>query len=205
MTYVIAIAGGSASGKSYISQQLINHFNKTTIINIIRQDDYYKDQTHKTMEERVKTNYDHPTAFDNDLFIQQVKDLKNGKNINKPIYDYTVHNRSENSEMITPSDILILEGLFVLSEEKIRDLCHLLIYVEADNDIRFIRRLKRDTEERGRSVESVCNQYLQTVKPMHDLFIEPSKQFAHMIIPSGNNNEIVIDLLVNKIKSIIQD
>lgn len=200
---VIAIAGGSASGKTTIANQLYDHFKGQHNVVIIRQDDYYKDQSHLTMEERVKTNYDHPHAFDNDLFVSHIKQLKERFSIEKPTYDYAMHNRSTKVEMIEPRDIIILEGIFVLAEEKIRDISDILIFVDTESDVRFIRRLKRDVEERGRSVDSVCHQYLSTVKPMHDQFIEPSKKYAHIIIPEGGNNHVAIDILITKMKSLI--
>ena len=200
---VIAIAGGSASGKTTIANQLYEHFKGQHNVVIIRQDDYYKDQSHLTMEERVKTNYDHPFAFDNDLFVSHIKQLKERCSIEKPTYDYAMHNRSTKVEIIEPRDIIILEGIFVLAEEKIREISDILIFVDTESDVRFIRRLKRDVEERGRSVDSVCNQYLSTVKPMHDQFIEPSKKHAHMIIPEGGNNHVAIDILITKMKSLL--
>ena len=132
-----------------------------------------------------------------------LKQLKEGKSISKPTYDYTQHTRSDVVETITPRDVYILEGLFVLYDEKIRDLCDILVFVDTDADIRFIRRLKRDIEERGRSIDSVCNQYLETVRPMHEQFVEPSKKYAHIIIPEGGNNTVAIDLLITKISSVI--
>ena len=133
----------------------------------------------------------------------ELKQLKEGKSISKPTYDYTQHTRSDVVETITPRDVYILEGLFVLYDEKIRDLCDILVFVDTDADIRFIRRLKRDIEERGRSIDSVCNQYLETVRPMHEQFVEPSKKYAHIIIPEGGNNTVAIDLLITKISSVI--
>ena len=200
---LIGIAGGSASGKSSIAQRLKNEFSLTNSVVIIRQDDYYKDQTHLTMEERVKTNYDHPFAFDNDLLIEHLHCLMNGQAVEKPTYDYTVHNRSDVTETIQPCDVIVLEGLFVLESEKLRDLLDMKIFVDTDADIRFIRRMVRDVKERGRSLESVVSQYTTTVRVMHDLFIEPSKRYANLIIPEGGHNEVAIDLLVTKINSII--
>ena len=193
---IIGIAGGSASGKTSISRQVYEFFKGSHTTCIIKQDDYYKDQSHLSFEERVKTNYDHPFAFDNDLLVEQLKQLKEGKSISKPT-------RSDVVETITPRDVYILEGLFVLYDEKIRDLCDILVFVDTDADIRFIRRLKRDIEERGRSIDSVCNQYLETVRPMHEQFVEPSKKYAHIIIPEGGNNTVAIDLLITKISSVI--
>ena len=208
---IIGIAGGSASGKTSISRQVYEFFKGSHTTCIIKQDDYYKAQSHLSFEERVKTNYDHPFAFDNDLLVEQLKQLKEAGydlhfyrlGISKPTYDYTQHTRSDVVETITPRDVYILEGLFVLYDEKIRDLCDILVFVDTDADIRFIRRLKRDIEERGRSIDSVCNQYLETVRPMHEQFVEPSKKYAHIIIPEGGNNTVAIDLLITKISSVI--
>lgn len=200
---IIGIAGGSASGKTSIAKQLYEYFKGHHKVVIIKQDDYYKDQTHLSMEERVNTNYDHPFAFDTDLLVQQLEQLKNKQSIEKPIYDYTLHTRRQETETIEPRDVILLEGIFVLAEARVRDMCDILVYVDTDNDIRFMRRLKRDIEERGRSLNSVCEQYLNTVRPMHEQFIEPSKKYAHIIIPEGGSNYVAIDLLITKIKSII--
>ncbi|WP_300081502.1 uridine kinase [uncultured Thomasclavelia sp.] len=200
---IIGIAGGSASGKSSIANEIYEYFKYEHTIKIIRLDDYYKDQSHLTMEQRVKTNYDHPLAFDMDLLVKHLDLLKSNQSIEKPIYDFTVHNRSLQVEVINPRDVFILEGVFVLNEVQIRERCDILIYVDTDADIRFIRRLKRDMQERGRSLESVCNQYLQTVRPMHEQFVEPSKKYAHIIIPEGSSNQVAVDLLITKISSIV--
>jgi len=200
---IIGIAGGSASGKTSIARQLYETFKGHHKVVIIKQDDYYKDQSHLSMEERVKTNYDHPFAFDTDLLVKQLQQLKNKESIEKPLYDYTLHTRSTQSETIESRDVILLEGIFVLAEERVREMCDILVYVDTDSDIRFIRRLKRDIEERGRSLESVCQQYLSTVRPMHEQFIEPSKRYAHIIVPEGGSNIVAIDLLMTKIKSII--
>ena len=200
---VIGIAGGTCSGKSSIANILIEEFKYTKSINIIKEDDYYKDQSDLPMEERVKTNYDHPLAFDNDLLIQHLNALMNGETIEKPTYDYTVHNRSEVTETIKPCDVIVLEGLFVLESESLRELLDMKIFVDTDADIRFIRRMVRDVKERGRSLDSVVSQYTTTVRVMHDLFIEPSKRYANLIIPEGGHNEVAIDLLTTKINSII--
>ena len=155
------------------------------------------------MEERIKTNYDHPFAFDNDLLIENIQDLIANKVICKPIYDFVNHTRSNETEHCYPCDVLILEGLFVLEEEKIRNLLDIKIFVETDADIRFIRRLVRDVKERGRTLESVVNQYVGTVKQMHEAFVEPSKKYADVIIPEGGKNTVAIDLLTTKISSVI--
>ena len=202
---VIGIAGGTCSGKSSIANILIDEFRYTKSINIIKEDDYYKDQSDLPMSERVKTNYDHPLAFDFDLMTEQIYALVAGKSIEKPTYDYTIHNRSDKTEIINPSDVLIIEGLFALYNPKIRDIEDIKIFVDTDADVRFIRRLKRDVKERARTVESITDQYMNTVKPMHDQFIEPTKQYADIIIPQGKSNVVAIDLLKVKINSIFNE
>lgn len=202
---IIGIAGGTCSGKSSIADILIEEFHHTNSVNIIKEDDYYKDQTHLPMEERVKTNYDHPFAFDFDLMIDQLHQLIDGKSIEKPTYDYTVHNRADKIEVIQPSDVLIIEGLFALYTPEIRDMEDIKIFVDTPADVRFIRRLKRDVAERARTVDSITTQYLTTVKPMHDQFVEPTKLYADVIIPEGKENLVAIDLLKTKINSIISE
>ncbi len=200
---IIGIAGGSASGKTSIAKILSDAFDDQKSVVIIRQDDYYKDQSHLTMEERVLTNYDHPLAFDNDLLIQDLNQLLNRNSIKKPIYDFVHHTRSRQYEIIEACDVIILEGLFVLEDEKLRNLLDIKVFVDTDADIRFIRRLKRDVEKRGRTIQSVIDQYTATVKPMHESFVEPSKKYAHVIIPEGSHNVVAIDLLITKISSIL--
>lgn len=201
---MIGIAGGSASGKSLIAKKIADYFKDKHTIKIIKLDDYYKDQSHLTLEERILTNYDHPFAFDMDLLVKHLNQLKSGLNIKKPIYDFECHNRCKEIEIVESHDVFILEGLFVLHEPRIRESCDILVYIDTAADIRFIRRLYRDMEERGRSLKSVCDQYLTTVRPMHERFIEPSKKYAHIIIPEGGNNTVAIDLLVTKICSIVE-
>ena len=202
---IIGIAGGSASGKTSISRKIQEKYSNLTNVLIIRQDDYYKDQSDKPMEERVKTNYDHPDAFDNDLLIRHVNDLIEGKKIEKPTYDYVNHTRSSVTEMCIPCDVLILEGLFVLQDPAIRELLDIKVFVDTPADTRFIRRMLRDVKERGRTVDSVVRQYETTVRPMHEAFVEPSKIHAHIIIPEGGSNVVAIDLLTTKISSIIHE
>lgn len=201
---VIGIAGGTASGKTSVSDAILDYFEKTNSVKIIKQDDYYKSQDHMPMEERIKTNYDHPMAFDNRLMVEQINQLCNGEKILKPTYDYTNHTRAKATEVVEPVEVIILEGLFVLENEEIRDLLDLKLYVDTDADIRFIRRLKRDTMERNRSMESVINQYLDSVRPMHLQFVEPTKRFADVIIPEGGGNVVAIDLIITKISSILK-
>ena len=201
---LIGIAGGSASGKTSIAMKIKDMFSDTKSVLILRMDDYYKDQTHLSMEERVLTNYDHPFAFDNDLLITQLKELLAGRSVEKPTYDFVTHNRSDVVEHLEPADVILLEGLFVLENEDLRQLENIKLFVDTEADIRFIRRLVRDVKERGRSLDSVVNQYVTTVRVMHTTFIEPTKRYADIIIPEGGSNTVAIDLLATKISSIIR-
>ena len=201
---LIGIAGGSASGKTTIAQKLFEQFEKSNSVIIIKEDDYYKDQSNISFEERKKTNYDHPFAFDHELMKNQLLDLIKNKEIIKPTYDYTMHTRSEVVETIEPRDVVIIEGLFVLEEKDIRDLLDIKVYVDTPYDVRFIRRLKRDLSERGRDLDNVIDQWLTTVRVMHEQFVEPSKKYADLIIPEGGTNSVAIDLLLTKIDSILK-
>ena len=199
---LIGIAGGTGSGKSTIAKEIFNEF-ETGYIAMVEQDSYYKDQSHLSMEERVKTNYDHPDAFDNDLLVENLKSLINRDDIEKPIYDFAQHTRVKETIHVDVKDIIIVEGILVLEDERIRDLLDIKIYVDTDADVRIIRRLIRDINERGRTVESVINQYLSVVRPMHMQFAEPTKKYADIIIPEGGQNKVAIDILVAKIKQIL--
>ncbi len=202
---VIGIAGGSASGKTSVAKKLLeNQIEKVGSIALIRLDDYYKDLSNLPIEKRASTNFDHPESIDFELLKTHLQTLKNGKQINKPIYDFTIHNRKQETEVIKAVNVVILEGILTLSESEIRDLCDIKLYVDTPDDIRFIRRLKRDTRDRGRTIESVISQYLETVRPMHMQFVEPSKRYADIIIPEGGHNPIVIDIITAKISSILK-
>lgn len=197
---VIGIAGGSASGKSTVALKIAETFENSSVT-IFRADDYYKNQSHLTMDERLLTNYDHPNAFDLDLMVEHFKSLIDYQEVEKPIYDFTVHSRSKEVEIIKPADVLIIEGLFVLEYPEILELLDIKIFVDTDSDIRFIRRLVRDVESRGRTLESVCRQYVEVVRIMHNQFVEPTKKRADLIIPEGGSNYVAIDILCSKIKS----
>ncbi len=201
---IIGIAGGSASGKTSVASKIKSSFEASQSVVILRQDDYYRVQDHMPMEERVKTNYDHPLAIETELLVEHLKMINEGQSIEKPVYDFVHHTRSQMVEIIHPCDVIVLEGLFVLENVELRKLLDIKIFVDTDADIRFIRRLKRDVEDRGRTLNSVVEQYIKTVRVMHDLFIEPSKRHANLIIPEGGNNQVAIDLLITKINSIIQ-
>lgn len=198
---LIGIAGGSASGKTSIAKQIKDMFDNKVVI--LREDDYYKDRSDITYEERTKINYDHPFAFDHDLLMNDLNKLVKGESIEKPIYDFTVHNRSDKTEKIESCEVIIVEGLFVLEEEAIRNLLDIKIFVDTPADVRFIRRLLRDVKERKRDLDSVVNQYTNTVRIMHEQFVEPSKKYADLIVPEGGSNIVAIDLIANKINNIL--
>ena len=201
---LIGITGGTGSGKSTVAKEICKKFNEDCIA-MIEQGSYYNDQSHLSFEERIKTNYDHPDAFDTPLLVEHLKMLLQGKQIEKPIYDFEKHNRKDEKIKVQPRDIIIVEGILILQEKDIRDLLDIKIYVDTDADVRIIRRLVRDMKERGRSVESVINQYLNVVRPMHMQFIEPSKRYADIIIPEGGQNKVAIDLIVGNIRQMLQD
>ena len=200
---VIGMAGGSGSGKTTIAHEIADEIHDDDHIIIITQDSYYKDNTGVPMETRMKINYDHPDAFDMPLLEAQINQLLHRKPVEMPTYDFTAHTRSDKTIHIEPADIIILEGILVLSSEAIRDLMDIKVYVDTDDDIRFIRRLQRDMKERGRSLDSVINQYLLTVKPMYHQFIEPTKRYADIIVPEGGENDVAIDMLTTKVRSVL--
>lgn len=199
---IIGVTGGSGSGKTSVSRAIFNNFPDHSIM-MLEQDSYYKDQSHLSFEERLNTNYDHPFAFDNDLLIQHVGDLLNYKAIEKPVYDYVAHTRSQATIIQEPKEVIILEGILILEDERLRDLMDIKVYVDTDDDIRIIRRIKRDMEERGRTLDSVIEQYLTVVKPMYHQFIEPTKRYADIIVPEGGENHIAIDLITTKVASFL--
>lgn len=199
---IIVVAGGSSSGKTTVVNKIIENFGCERV-EVIRHDDYYKDQSDLSMEERRLTNYDHPLSLDNDLFFEHITKLISNQSIEKPIYDFVELNRSKETETIYPAKIIILEGILVLEDERIRNLSDIKIYVEADEDIRLIRRIKRDTKERGRTLENILSQYLLTVKPMHHAFVKPTKRYADIIIPNDYSHDVAVDLLKAKIMTIL--
>ncbi len=201
---LIAIAGGTASGKTTVVDEIIDHF-KSEDVAVICQDNYYKSQDNITVEQRRQTNYDHPNSFDLDLLYNHLQDLINGVNIKCPVYDFKEHNRKKNEFLeLSSKKVIILEGILALYDARIRDLSDILIYVESDPDIRFIRRLKRDINERGRDLDSVIYQYLSTVKPMYDEYIAPTKRYADIIIPNDTKHDVALEILAAKIKDIIK-
>lgn len=201
---IIGIAGGTASGKTTIAKKLKKISEPYGKVSMLRLDDYYKDAREKTLEERRKINFDHPDSIDIELLINHIKSLKEGKSIEKPIYDFVYSVRSEETETVEPSDVLLIEGIMVFVYPELLELFDMKIYVDTPDDIRFIRRLKRDIEDRGRTIQSVVNQYLTMVRPMHHTFVEPSKRHADIIVPEGGKNEVAIDVLSTKIRSLLK-
>ena len=200
---IIGITGGSGSGKTSVTNAISEVFKNHSVV-VIQQDYYYKDQSHLKFEERLNTNYDHPLAFDNDLLLEHIHNLLDNKAIEKPVYDYAKHTRSSETIKIEPKDVIILEGILVLEDERLRNMMNIKLFVDTDADLRIIRRILRDINERGRTVDSVVDQYLNVVRPMHNQFIEPTKRYADVIIPEGGQNEVAIDLMVTKIKTILE-
>lgn len=198
---IIAVGGGSGSGKTTVVNEIIEKLDKDDLV-VIKHDDYYKKQSHLSLEERYNINYDHPASLDNDLFISDIKKLIKGESISKPIYDFVLHDRSDKTEIVEPKKVIILEGILILEDNRIRDLSDIKLFVSLDDDLRFIRRLLRDIEERGRSLDSVVKQYLKTVKPMYHRFVEPTKRYADVIIPNNNRHDVAVDVIAAKIKSI---
>jgi len=201
---VIGIAGGTGSGKTSIAAKIMKTFKNKSVL-LIQQDSYYKDQSHLTFEQRLLTNYDHPFAFDNELLMKQINQLRNYEAIEVPVYDYVHHTRSHQTVHVEPKEVVILEGILVLEDSRLRDLMDIKIFVDTDADIRILRRMIRDIEERGRTVASVIDQYLSAVRPMHIKFVEPSKAYADVIIPEGGKNRVAIDLVATKIEMILEE
>ena len=202
-TIIIGVTGGSGSGKTSVSRAIFDQLHGHSLM-MLQEDSYYKSQDDVPFEERTKVNYDHPNAFDTDLLIEQLEDLLNWKTIEIPVYDYAAHTRSKEVVVQEPREVIIVEGILTLNDARLRDLMDIKIFVDTDDDIRIIRRIQRDIEERGRTLQSVIDQYLETVKPMYHQFIEPSKRYADIIVPEGGENQVAIDLLVTKVRDIIR-
>lgn len=199
---IIAVAGGSASGKSSIVKHIDQYFKDDLIV--IGHDNYYKAHDDISFEQRAKLNYDYPDAFDNDLFYKDLIKLQNNEAIDMPTYDYTIHTRSEKKIRINPTKIILIEGILVLENKKIRDITDTKVFIDADSDVRLKRRILRDTKERGRSLESVLEQYIKQVKPMHEKYVEPTKKYADIIIPRGAKNTKGIEILIRHITDMIE-
>ncbi len=198
----IGIAGGSGSGKTTLAKQLADYFGDR--LSLLRHDDYYKSQASLTLEERATLNFDHPDAFDTKLLIEHLDDLQQGKDILCPIYNYSLHDRSQESRVVNATEVIVLEGILIFENPEILKRLDIKIFVDTDADVRIIRRIKRDVNERGRDLNSVISQYLATVKPMHEAFVEPSKRHADIIVPEGGMNRVALEMISQRISSHIK-
>jgi uridine kinase len=196
------VAGGSASGKSTVVSEILDKAGLDDVL-IIKHDDYYKDQSNLDLEKRYLTNYDHPNSLDNDLLYRHLLELLDGKSVAKPVYDFVMHTRSVKVENLDPKPIIIVEGILILVDERIRNLSSMNLYVELDDDTRFIRRMLRDMNERGRSLKNIVRQYESTVKPMYHRHVKPTKRYADVIIPNDRKHDIAVDLIVTKIRQFL--
>lgn len=194
---VIGIAGGSGSGKTTLTNQIAAQLKES--VTVIKHDDYYKAHDEMTYEERCRLNYDHPNAFDTELMIEHLKLLRQGRSVECPVYDYTVHNRSKDTVIINPGQVIIVEGILIFENKALCELMDIRIFVDTDADLRIIRRIQRDVMERARSLDFVISQYLHTVKPMHEQFVEPSKKNANIIVPEGGYNQVAMEMIRNHI------
>lgn len=196
-TMTIGIAGGTGSGKTTLTRRLQQQFGED--VSVLYHDNYYKAHDEMTYEERSKLNYDHPDAFDTPLMIEHLSALKRGETVSCPVYDYTVHNRSEKVVRVCPTKVIIVEGILIFADPALRDQMDIKIFVDTDADVRILRRIMRDVQERGRSLESVVTQYLTTVKPMHEQFVEPSKRSADIIVLDGGHNLVALDMIIQRV------
>lgn len=199
---VIGVAGGSGSGKTTVVREIIRNIGRSHVT-VIHHDSYYRDVKDLPLEERVKINYDHPDSLETTLLIRHLRHLKAGESVEVPVYDFTAHLRAEESERMEPRKVIIVDGLLILWDRELREMMNIKVFVDTDADLRFIRRLSRDIQERGRSAESVIEQYIRTVRPMHLEFVEPSKRYADIIIPQGGHNLVGVDMLLTKIRSVV--
>jgi uridine kinase len=196
---IIGIAGGSGSGKSTVARRIAASLDAPSVA-FIDMDAYYKNFAHLPIEERRRVNWDHPDAFDWELLIDQLERLRGGFSIDKPVYDFVTQTRSERTEYVAAAPVIVIDGILLFSDARVRDLCEVKVFVDADADIRLIRRIRRDLAERGRSLDKILDQYLSTVQPMHLQFVEPSKRYADVIVPRGGHNEVAIQMLIAKIR-----
>ena len=199
---VVGIAGGTGSGKTTITKKLMQRFGGD--VSVIYHDNYYKAHHNMSYEERSKLNYDHPDSFDTELLIQAVKDLKAGRSVTCPVYDYTIHDRSDQVIEVKPAKVVIVEGILIFQSRELCQQMDIKIYVDTDADVRILRRIVRDVRDRGRSLDSVVNQYLSTVKPMHEQFVEPSKRNADIIIPEGGHNQVAMEMVMERVRAHIE-
>ena len=194
----IGIAGGTGSGKTTLMKNIVSRFGDD--VTVISHDNYYKRRDDLTYEERCGINYDEPAAFDTDLMIEHLARLRSGETIQCPVYDFTVHNRSDETLTIVPKRVIIVEGILIFADKGLLDLMDIKIFVDTDTDVRLCRRIKRDVNKRGRTLESVLTQYLTTVKPMHEMYVEPSKKYADLVVPEGGKNYVALDMIMGRIQ-----
>lgn len=199
---VIGVAGGSGSGKTTVVREIVRSLG-TEQVAVIHHDSYYRDTGHLPMQERLGINYDHPNSLETELLVKHLRELKEGSAVEIPVYDFTSHSRSTEVQRTDPRKVIIVDGLLILFDRQLRELMDIKVFVDTDADLRFIRRLSRDIRERGRTAESVIEQYITTVRPMHLEFVEPSKRYADLILPEGGHNRVAIDMLITKIKAIL--
>ena len=197
---IIGIAGGTGSGKTTVVRKIIESLPAGEVV-LLPQDSYYKDSSHVPVEERQNINFDHPDAFETDLMVEQLKELKAGKAIRCPVYSYADHQRTNETELIQPSKVVIVEGILIFQDPRLREMLDIKIFVETDADVRILRRALRDVRDRGRTLESVITQYLTTVKPMHEQFVEPSRKYADIIVLEGGHNLVALDMIMQRIAS----
>lgn len=200
---IIGIAGGSGSGKTTVALKVADALRRTSVA-FLDMDAYYRDHAHLSIEERRLVNWDHPATFDYDLLTGHLQQLLRGEAVDKPVYDFLTHTRAAATERIEPADVIVIDGILLFVEERIRDLCDVKVFVDAEADVRLIRRIRRDMEARGRPLEEILEQYLSTVQPMHQQFVEPSKRYADVIVPRGGHNEVAIEMIVAKIQRRLQ-
>lgn len=199
---VFGVAGGTASGKTTVARAILEAVGASQIA-YVPHDAYYRDQPQLSFEERSQLNYDHPNSLETKLMVKQIKQLLKGKAVNVPVYDFTAHRRTVETVLVEPSPIILVDGILIFTKRRLRELMDIKVYVDTDADVRFIRRLKRDMEERGRSLQSVVTQYLETVRPMHLKFVEPSKRFADVIIPNGGLNRVAMEMVVSQLRALL--
>ena len=202
-TMVIGIAGGTGSGKTTLTEKIRERFSGD--VSVLYHDNYYKKHVGMTYEERSRLNYDHPDAFDTDLMVRDLTALRRGEAIQCPVYDYTIHNRSDKTLEVKPTRVIIVEGILIFADPALRELMDIKIFVDTDADVRILRRLLRDVKERGRSLDSVISQYLNTVKPMHEQFVQPSRQYADIVVLAGGHNLVALDMITQRIRGHIEN
>lgn len=202
-TTIIGIAGGTGSGKSTLTARLRSHFGENEV-SVINHDSYYKRHDELPYEERCKLNYDHPDSFDTDLLVEHLKALRRGEAVQVPVYDYTIHNRSDKTVTVSPAPVIIVEGILIFTSAELCDMMDLKVFVDTDADVRILRRIVRDVKSRGRTLDSVVTQYLTTVKPMHEQFVDPSKRKADLIVPEGGHNKVALDMLIKWVSNHLQ-